>query len=79
MNKVMISMMLMVDNKSSIELSKNLMFHNRPRHIKTKLNFIRMYLEEKKMKLDFVSSKNQLLDLFTKVLGRKNFEELCQR
>ena len=79
MNEEMISMTLMVDNKSVIALSKNLMFHNRSKHIENKFHLIRTCLEEKKMELDFISLENQLADLFTKVLGRLKFEELRQR
>ena len=79
MNKEMISMTLMIDNKSAIVLSKNHMFLNRSKHMETKFHFIRTCLEEKKMKLEFISSKNQLADLFTKALGRLKFEELRQR
>ena len=79
MNKEMISMTLMVDNKSAIALSKNPVFHNRSKHIETKFHYIRTCLEEKKMELDFISSENQLADLFTKSLGRLKFEELHQR
>ena len=76
MNEEMICMMLMVNNKSAIALSKNHLFHNRSKHIETKFHFIRTCLEEKKMELDFVSLENQLADLFTKALGRLKFEEL---
>ena len=38
MNEEMISMTLMVDNKSAIALSKNPMFHNRSKHIETKFH-----------------------------------------
>ena len=79
MNKEMISMTLVIDNKSAIVLSKNHMFINRSKHMETKFHFIRTCLEEKKMKLEFISSKNQLADLFTKALGRLKFEELRQR
>ena len=72
-------MMLMIDNKSAIALSKNPVFHNRSKHIETKFHFIRTCLEEKKMELDFISSENQLVDLFTKSLGRLKFKELRQR
>ena len=68
MNKEMISMTLMVDNKSAIALSKNPVFLNRSKHIETKFHFIRTCLEEKKIELDFTSSENQLADLFTKSL-----------
>ena len=79
MNKEMISMTLMVNNKSAIALSKNPVFHNRSKHIETKFHYIRTCLEEKKMELDFISSENQLADLFTKSLGRLKFEQLRQR
>ena len=45
MNKEMISMTLMVDNKSAIALSKNPVFHNRSKHIETKFHYIRTCLE----------------------------------
>ena len=45
MNEEMISMTLMVDNKSAIALSKNPVFHNRSKHIETKFHFIRICLE----------------------------------
>ena len=79
MNKETISMTLMVDNKSAIELSNNLVFHNRSKHIKTKFHFIRTCLEQKKMELDFTSSENQLADLFIKAMGNQKFEKLRQR
>ena len=66
-NVSLIYVTLMVANKSAIALSKNLMFHNRSKHIKTKFHFLKTCLEEKKMELDFISSKNQLANLFTKV------------
>ena len=39
MDEKVISMMLMVDDKSSIALSKNLVFHTRSRLIETKFYF----------------------------------------
>ena len=79
MNNETIYMTLMVDNKSAIELSSNPVFHNRSKHIKTKFHFIRTCLEQKKMDLDFTSSENQLVDLFTKAMGNQKFEKLRQR
>jgi len=34
-------MQLLVDNKSAISLSKNLVFHGRSKHIETKFHFLR--------------------------------------
>ena len=41
MNEEMISMILMVDNNSTIALSKNLVFHNRSKRMENKFLFIR--------------------------------------
>ena len=41
MNEEMIPMNLMVDNKSAIALSKNLVFYNRSKHVETEFHFIR--------------------------------------
>ena len=79
MDKEMIAIMLKVDNESAITLSKNPVFHKKSKHIGNKFHLIRTCLEEKTMELDLVSSENQLADLFTKALGRKEFKELCQR
>ena len=79
MNKEMISMMLIVDNKLAIVLSKNLVFHNRSKHIEMKFHFIWTCLKENKIELNFISLENQLANLFTKALERLKFEELCQR
>ena len=58
-------MTLMIDNKSAIILSMNLVFHNRSKHTKTKFHFISTCLE-----LDLESLGNELVDLFTKMFGR---------
>ena len=72
-------MMIKVDKKSTIALSKNLVFYNILKHVETKFHFIRTCLKEKKMELEFLSSENQSADLFTKALGRQKFKELHQR
>ena len=52
----------MVDNKSTISLSKNPIFHIMLKHIGTKK-------KERKMEIEFFSSKNQLENLVTETLG----------
>lgn len=76
MNAKLISVKLKVDNKSAIAFSKNLVFHNRSKHIETRYHFIRSCLEEKKITLDYVATEEQLGDIFTKSLGRMRFIEL---
>ena len=74
-----VSITLMVGNKSFLALTMSLVFHNRSKHINTKFHFIRTCFKEKKMELDFTRLENQLANLFTKAFRRLNFKELCQR
>ena len=61
---------LLMDNKSAIALSKNLVHHDRSKHIDTKFHFIRECIEEGKVEVDHIGTTDQLADIFTKALGR---------
>ena len=67
---------LKVDNKSAIDLSKNLVYHSRSKHIDTHYHFIRSCVEEKLVKLEHVKTEEKLVDGFTKALGRLKFVEM---
>ena len=67
---------LMVDNQSTIKLSKNMSHHNRTKHIDTRYHFIRECVEDKKIKIAFIWMEDQLADIFTKALGRLQFQEM---
>jgi hypothetical protein len=70
---------LNVDNQSAIQLSKNPVFHDRSKHIETRYHYIRECIEEDRVKIEFVSTNDQLADILTKSLGRDRFNELCTR
>lgn len=70
---------MLVDNKSVIALSKNLVYHSRSKHIVTRYPFIRSYMEEKKVDLEYIPTDEQLVDMFTKLLGRLKFVEMRSR
>jgi hypothetical protein len=61
--------MLKVDNKSAISLAKNLVFHERSKHIEVKYHLIRDCVETKKIELEFVPTEHQLANMLTKPLG----------
>jgi hypothetical protein len=61
---------LKVDNKSSISLAKNLVFHDRSKHIQLRYHFIHECVEDGRVEVEFVSSEHQLPDLLTKPHGR---------
>ncbi|WVZ92975.1 hypothetical protein U9M48_039002 [Paspalum notatum var. saurae] len=67
---------LRIDNKSAIELAKNPVFHSRSKHIDIKFHFIRDCVERKQVVLEQVGTEQQLADVFTKPLGKNNFEKL---
>lgn len=70
---------LNVDNQSAIQLSKNPVFHDRSKHIETRYHYIRECIEEDRVKIEFVSTNDQLADILTKSLGRDRFNKLCTR
>ena len=70
---------MMVDNQSAITLSKNLVHHNCTKHIDIRYHFIRECVEDKKIEIGFIQTKDQLADMFTKALERMKFQEMRGR
>jgi hypothetical protein len=70
---------LKVDNKSALALAKNLVFHDRSKHIRTKYHFIRECLEEGSIKANYIATTDQLADILTKSLGKAKFQEMRRR
>jgi hypothetical protein len=64
-----------LDNKSAIELAKNLVHHERNKHIDVKCHFIREQVKEKKFELIHVDSEDQVTNIFTKSLPIMKFEK----
>lgn len=67
---------LLVDNKSIIELMKNLVFHGRSKHIYTRYHFIRECVEKGLICVGHISGKEQKADILTKALPRVKFVEM---
>ncbi|GJY64334.1 uncharacterized mitochondrial protein-like protein [Tanacetum coccineum] len=65
-----------VDNKSAIALSKNPVFHGRSKHIHTRYHFIRECVENEQVMVEHVSGENQRADPLTKALARIRFKEM---
>ena len=65
---------LMIDNTSAIKLAKNPKFHDRTKHINTKYHLIRHHVEAKTIHLRHCSTNEQIVDIFTKALGREKLE-----
>jgi hypothetical protein len=67
---------VLCDNNSAILLSKNHVFHKKTNHIDTRYHFIRELVNNKEICLEFCKSKEQIADIFTKVLARDAFQHL---
>ena len=61
------------DNTSAINLSKNPILHSRTKHIEIRHHFLRDHVQKGDCALEFVDTKNQLADIFTKPLPKENF------
>ena len=65
---------LKYDNNSAINLSKNLILHSRSKHIEVRNHFLRDNVQNKHINLEFVSTNDQLADIFTEPLRE---ERIC--
>eukprot|EP00253_Pinus_taeda_P027678 PITA_27678 len=67
------------ENTSAISLNKNLVMHSRTRHIPIKYHFLREQVAEQNIILEYISTKEQIIDIFTKPLPREAFKHLHQK
>lgn len=63
------------DNSSRINISKNHLLHSRTKHDDTMHHLIKELVENGTIELMHVSTKNQLVDLFTKSLDAVRFKK----
>lgn len=68
--------MIMCDNSSTIQLSKNPVFHGKSKHIDVKFHFLRDLVNNGVIKLSYCASENQTADIMTKPLKLEQFEKL---
>ncbi|KAG6521246.1 hypothetical protein ZIOFF_018357 [Zingiber officinale] len=64
------------DNKSTIALSKNPVFHCRCKHIDIKYHKIREWVAEKQINIEYCPSECQVADIFTKPMKTEIFLKL---
>ena len=67
------------DNTSAISLSKNPVQHSKAKHIPIKFHYLREQATNKNIKLEYIPTKEQVADIFTKPLNRETFEHLRQK
>ena len=64
------------ENTSAISISKNPIIHSKMKHILIKFHFIREKILSNTIKMEYVGTKNQISDIFTKPLPKMQFESL---
>ena len=69
-------MSIKCDNTSAINLSKNPIFHSRAKHIDIRYYFLRNHMQKGDIMLEFISTENQLADIFTKPLCDERFSTI---
>ena len=70
---------LWCDNQSAISIAHNPVQHDRTKHIEIDRHFIKEKLETGLIHLPYVPSKEQVLDILTKGLPVKRFEDLVSK
>jgi hypothetical protein len=67
------------DNQSCVKLSENLVFHDKSKHIEIKYHYIRDMVQRKEVHVQYLSTHEQVADVFTKPLARTKFEYFRER
>lgn len=67
---------LHVDNKSALDLMKNLVFQGHRKHIDTRFHFIRECVENGEVSVTHVCSKEQRVDILTKTMAHVKHKEM---
>jgi hypothetical protein len=67
---------LLCDNESAIRMTDNPVEHSRTKHIDIRYHYLRDHQQKGDIKIAYVSTHNQLADIFTKPLDDKTFSKL---
>ncbi|KAE8658519.1 Beta-adaptin-like protein B [Hibiscus syriacus] len=70
---------LQSDSKSAISIAKNPVHHDQTKHVEIDKHFISEKVNGGSVKLNYVSTKNQLADILTKAFPRITFDEITSK
>jgi hypothetical protein len=68
--------LLLCDNESAIRMADNPVEHSRTKHIAIRYHFLRDHQQRGDIEIAYVSTIEQLVDIFTKPLDEKTFTKL---
>ena len=69
---------ILCHNQSGIRLSKNLVFHDRSKHIDIRYHFIQDMVQQGAVRLDHIGTDEQVEDILTKPLTKVRFLTFCE-
>jgi hypothetical protein len=64
------------DNQNCIKLTENPVFHDRSKHIDMRCHYIRDLVQRKIVKLQYIATSEQVVDILTKPLTSRQFVSL---
>ena len=64
------------DNTSIISMSENPILHSKTKQIATKYHVLREKVAEKEIRLEYINTKEQIANIFTKDFPKDTFEHL---
>ena len=65
---------ILCDNQSCIKMTENPVFHDKSKHIEIKYFYIRDMMQKGAIKIQYVSTDEQVVDVLTKPLSWIKFE-----
>ena len=69
------AIMILCDNQSCMKMIENPMFHDKTKHVEIRYFYTLDMVQKEVIRLQYVSTDEQVADVLTKPLSRRKFED----